>query len=379
MTLVAGVAETAVGKLPGRTSLSLAAEAALAAIDDAGVSLADVDGIVTAAPMVGAAPRHALAIADHLGICDRITLCATESLGGASTLAGFLRACRLVESGRQQAVLVVAADTQRTGRARGDSVAAIAALRHPDWEQPFGMSNVSAYALLARRYLDRYGLPDDALAALPVALRQHAAGHPGAVYRDPLTVEDVLASRVVASPLRLLECSPICDGGAAVVVRRASPGDVRTVELLGGGEGYRYDDVSYAGDLSATGASLSGARAYAEAGLGPSDVDVSLLYDSYSVTLALELEELGLCPPGTAPALAADGGLSVHGAVPANPHGGLLSHSHTGGAAGLHHLVEALRQLAGTAANQVPGARTALVHAEGGILSANCTVLLGAP
>ena len=373
MTLVAGVAETAVGKLPGRTSLSLAAEAALAALADGGVDLADVDGIVTAQPMVGGMPRHALATAEHLGICPQVTLCSTESLGGASTLAGFLRACRLVESGQQRAVLVVAADTQRTGRARDDSVAAIAALRHPGWEQPFGMSNVSAYALLARRYLDRHGLPDDALAALPVVLRGFATTHPGAVYRDPLTVADVVASRMVASPLRLLECSPICDGGAAVVVRRGSPGSPGAFELLGGAEGYRYDNVSYAEDLAATGAALSGARAYAEAGIAPSDVDVALLYDSYSVTLAIELEELGLCPPGTAAARAAAGEL-----LPTNTHGGLLSHAHTGAAAGMHHLVEALRQLSGTAANQVPDARTALVHAEGGILSANCTVVLGA-
>jgi acetyl-CoA acetyltransferase len=183
---------------------------------------------------------------------------------------------------------------------------------------------------------------------------------------------------MIASPLRLLECSPITDGGAAVVVHSAGGGAGPDLSMAGAAEGYRYDNVSFAGRLETTGASLSGRRAFAAAGLTPADVDVALLYDSYSITLALELEELGFCKPGGAPALAAEGGLRVDGLIPTNTHGGLLSHSHCGAAAGMHHLVEAIRQLRGEAANQVSGARTALVHAEGGILSANCTALLQA-
>jgi acetyl-CoA acetyltransferase len=376
MTFRTGIAETAVGKLYGRTSQSLAVEAGLAAIADAGLELADIDGIVTAAPLVGGAPRHALTLAETLGICEQVTYCDTLSLGGASMLTGFVRACRLVESGQLRAVLVLAADTQRTGRARGDSVAAIAAMRHPLWEQPFGMANVSAYALLAQRYLDRYGLDKDALAVLPAELRRHAATQPGAVYTAPLDAAEVTASRMIASPLHLLECSPISDGGAAVVVHSIGGGAGPELSMPGAAEGYRYDNVSFAGRLEATGASLSGGRAFAAAGLAPADVDVALLYDSYSITLAVELEELGLCEPGGAPALAAAGGLRVDGAIPTNTHGGLLSHSHCGAAAGMNHLVEAIRQLRGAAANQVDGARTALLHAEGGILSANCTALL---
>ena len=371
MSLRFGVGETAVGKLPGRTSVSLIVEASLAALADAGLGLDALDGIVTANPMVGGAPRFALTLAQTLGVCDQMTYLDTVGLGGASPLTGFVRACRLVDAGRARAVLVACGDAQRTGQARADSVASIAAMRHPLWEQPLGMSNVSAYALLARRYLSRHRLPDDALASLPVPLRQHAATHPGAHYREPIGVADVTASRMVADPLRLLECSPICDGAAAVVI--TTGGEAR---LAGSGEGYRYDDVSFAGALDETGAGLAGARAYDEAGLAPADVDVALLYDSYSITLAIELEELGLCRPGTAAAAAANGELAVGGRIPTNTHGGLLSHSHCGAAAGLHHLVEAIRQLRGTAANQVSSARIALLHAEGGILSANCTAIL---
>ena len=377
MPIRVGVAESRVGKLPDTTTISLATQVSLAALADAGIELADVDGVVTTQPLVGGGARQAATIAEYLGISAQAKHLDGPQLGGASLLTGFLRAYRLVESGALRAVIVVAADRPRTGQARSDSVAAIAAMRHPAWEQPFGMSNVSAYALLADHYLGRHGLDRDALAPLAVAMRRHATTHDGAVYRDPITAEDVIASRMIASPLRLLECSPINDGAAAVVIHSLGGRPERPAfRLLGGAEGHEYDNVSYAGRLERTGAAISGARAFDEAGIRPSDVDVALIYDSYTITLALELEQLGFCEPGTAGRLAAEGGLGVDGRIPTNTHGGLLSHSHCGGAAGSHHLVEAIRQLQGTAQNQVAGAEVALLHAEGGIVSCNCTVLL---
>lgn len=374
MTLAIGLAESAVGKLPGRLPLTLSSELALRAVAGAGLQPEDIDGVVAREPAVGGASRHALTVAQYLGIAENVTYLDTNNLGGAGLFAGFLRACQRVEAGLNRAVLLVDCDMVRTGRPRADSAASAAALRHPDWEQPFGMMNVSAYALLAQRYLDRHRLPADALAAIPVALRAHAVTHEGAVYREPLTKADVVASRMVASPLRLLECSPVTDGGIAVVVHKLHGHAQQRIRLLGGSEGYVWDDVSFAGDMTRTGAALSGARAFAQAGLAPRDVDVALLYDSYSIALALELEALGFCAPGTAPAFVADGGIAVGGRIPANTHGGLLSHAHCAGA---FHLAEALRQLNGSAQNQVPGAQCALVHGEGGILSANCTLLLG--
>jgi acetyl-CoA acetyltransferase len=374
-----GVGDTAVGKLPGRTPISLAVEAAAAAVRDAGLDMGQIDGVVTTQPMVGSMSRQALTLAEALGICHQITYCDTVRLGGASALVGFARACRLVAAGRQSAILVVSADTPRTGQLRKASVAQLAELRHPAWEQPFGMSNVSAYALVAQHYLDRYQLGPDALAVIPVELRRHAETHPGAVYRDPLTIDQVTASRMVASPFHLLECSPVSDGAAAAVIFRPDFGsDHPFISLLGSAEGYRYDNISFAGDLGSTGAALSSARALGEASVAVSDVDVALLYDPYSVTLAIELEEIGFCAPGQAPDFVAAGGIRVDGQIPANTHGGLLSHSHCGSAAGIHHIVEAIRQLHGTASNQVASAEIALLHAEGGILSANCTVLLAA-
>jgi acetyl-CoA acetyltransferase len=375
---ILGIADTDVGRLPGVTTLDLTARAAAAAVADAGIELAALDGLITTVPLVGAFPRHAAAVAEYLGIAEQLRHCGSVSLGGASSLAGLLEAVRLVRTGTCRSVLVLAADTPRSGQERSASVSAFAGMRHPTWEQPFGMLNVSAYALLAQAYLHRYSLGPDALAGIPVAMREHAAKNPDATYREPLTAADVTRSRMVSSPLHLLECSPVSDGGGALVVgrTRAAGSGGTEVGLLGGSQGYVYDSVAYAGDLSRTGCRLSSRRALDDAGTDLAAVDVALLYDSYSITLALELEEVGICPPGSAPAFIASGGASLTGRLPVNTHGGLLSHAHCGGAAGIHHITEAVRQLSGRATNQVTNARLALLHAEGGILSANCTALL---
>ena len=205
-----------------------------------------------------------------------------------------------------------------------------------------------------------------------MALRAMAEANPSAVYRDPLTREEVLASPCVASPLRLLECSPISDGGGALVV--ASEGTDPALQAWG--MGFRYDRVSFAESMPATGCGIAAERALRGADVALADVDVALLYDSYSVTLMIELEEIGFCGPGESPAFIASGETGLGGTAPVNTHEGLLSHSHCGSAAGIHHLTEAVRQLRGQGSAQVDGAEVALVHAEGGILSANCTAVL---
>lgn len=377
---ITGVADTPLGKLPGHSTLDLAVMAADAAVADAGLGWDAVDGLLTTPPLVGAFPRHAAVLAETLGISAQLRHAGTVSMGGASSLHALLTATELVRTRRCRAVLFAAADTPRTGQRRADSVGAFAAMRHPVWEQPYGLSNVSAYALLAQAYLWRHHLPDDALTSLPVPLRAHAQTNPSAVYRNRLSRDDVRFSRMVSSPLRLLECSPVCDGGAAFVVTDTATArpDMPDVALVAHGQAATFDSVSFGGDLSATGAELSAHRALQAWGHRPQDADVALLYDSYSITLAVLLEALGLCPPGAAAAFAGDGGLGLDGPLPVNPHGGLLSHAHCGGAAGVHHITEAVRQLRGTAANQVHDARTALLHAEGGILSTHATAVLQA-
>lgn len=375
--IVAGIADTEVGKLADSTTLDLSMRAAHDALSDAGMEWGHVDGLLTTEPLVGAFPRHSAALAEFLGISSQLAHTSTVHMSGASSLLALIRAFELVGNGVCRAVLHVAADTPRTGQDRDRSVNAFAAMRHPSWEQPYGLMNVGAYALTAQAYLGRYGLPQDALAVMPVQMRRNAESNPAAIYRTPIEVADVHASRMVSSPLRLLECSPVSDGGGAFVVTRPSETTTESrVTLTGSGEATTYDSVSYAGDLSSSGVHASFQRASQTSGRTFEDADVALLYDSYSIALARELEEIGFCPPGAATAFVAEGGIDMGSDTPVNPHGGLLSHSHCGGAAGVHHVTEAVRQLTGRSAHQVPNARTALLHAEGGILSIHATAFL---
>lgn len=375
---VTGYAESPVGRLEGTSTDDLASAMVIEATRSAGLGLGQLDGLVVCSPLVGGRPRQSLALAESLGTAASLRYFDTVSLSGASALAGVLDAFALVESGTCSAVAVVAADTPRTGQRRSESVSAFAAMRHPSWEQPLGMMNVSAYALLASSYLSRHKLSPDALCVLPVLMRQHAHRTPGAAYRNPLTADDVARSRVVSSPLRLLECAPVSDGAGAVVVTGGRLGRAGACEvaLRSGARAAHYDNVSFAGDMTTTGCVAAGRAALDDSGVALDSIDVALLYDSYSITLAIELEELGFCPPGTAARWVAEGGGGMSSPAPVNPHGGLLSHAHCGGAAGMHHVVEAIKQLSGRADNQVRGARRALLHAEGGILSAHCTAVL---
>ena len=199
--------------------------------------------------------------------------------------------------------------------------------------------------------------------------------------RQPLTVEDVLASRMIADPLRLLDCSLVSDGGAAVVLARSEEaGDRphRPVYLLGAGEGHGHEHISQAEDLTSSHARQAGERAYAMAGLGPQDIDFIELYDCFTPVVLIELEDLGFCGRGEAGAFVAEGHTRLGGSLPMNTHGGLLSHSHPGNPGAMFALTEAVRQLRGEAGErQVADAEVALIHAQGGILSSHCTAILG--
>jgi acetyl-CoA acetyltransferase len=211
-------------------------------------------------------------------------------------------------------------------------------------------------------------------------MRDHAVRHPGAQMRKPITVADVLASRMIARPLHLLDCCLVSDGGAAVVVSApdaardtARPG----VALIGSGQGHTHEHLSQAPSLTDFGCHDAAARALGEAGVRPSDIRVAEIYDSFTITLLIELESMGFFGRGEAgPAIAA-GALALGGRLPTNTHGGLLSFGHSGAAGGLTHVVEAVRQLREEAgARQVPGAKVAFVHGDGGILSAHCSLVL---
>jgi acetyl-CoA acetyltransferase len=380
LAALVGAGETAMGKLPGRSSLQLHADAARAAVADAGLRLTDIDGIITVGSRAEPYLMHSVAVAEALGIRPR--LAASMELGGAVHAAGVLHAARAVAAGQARYVLVVAADNANTGMAEGltETLARSGPL-HPSFEYTAAPTVPALFALAAQRHMAEYGTRPEHLAAAAVAMRQHAMRHPGAHMRKPLTLAEAMVARPVALPLRLFDCAPVSDGGGAVVVGPAESAGShphRAAYILGGGEYHGYHHLSLAESLNTTGASESGRQALARAGLTVADIHLALLYDCFTITLILMLEDLGFCPKGEGGPFVASGAISPGGRLPVNTHGGLLSHGHPGRPGGINHLVEAVRQLQGMAGErQVPGCQTALVHLMGGVLATHATLVLG--
>jgi acetyl-CoA acetyltransferase len=277
-------------------------------------------------------------------------------------------------------VVVAMADAMRSGLTRDQAMQVQASTGHPEFEQPYGPTVPAYYALIAQAHMAEFGTAPEQFAGIAVACRAHAARNPAAQMRDPITVEDVLASRLIADPLHLLDCSLVSDGGSAVVLcsaERAADLPNAPVYLLGAGEGHVHEHISAARSLTTSAAKQAGERAYAMAGLGPADMDFAQLYDCFTPTVLVELEDLGFCAKGEGGALVDSGALAPGGALPVNTHGGLLSHSHPGNPGSMFALTESVWQLRHDAGErQVPGARHGLVHAQGGIMSSHTALIL---
>ncbi len=376
---IVGAYDTAVGVVPGRTPMELCAEAVLGALDDAGLERTAVDGLVTCNAMAQPLLYHAEATAEYLDLRPRY--CLAAGAGGGTTFSVIHHAASAIVTGMADTVVVAMADSLRSGLTREQALAVQSSTGHPEFEQPYGPTVPAYYALLARAHMARYGTTAEDFAAVAVSGRAHAARHPAAQMRDPITVEDVLGSRMIADPLHLLDCSLVSDGGAAVVLtsaERARDLPQAPVFLLGAGEGHRYEHISQAEDLTGSAAREAGEQAYAMSGLGPADIDIAQLYDCFTPTVLIELEDLGFCAPGEAGAFLRSGATLPGGSLPVNTHGGLLSHCHPGNPGSMFALTESVLQLRHAAGErQVAGAETVLAHAQGGIMSSHTTLILG--
>ena len=375
---ITGVADTAMGELPGSTAMGLHAEATTAALKDAGLTAADIDGVLCGYSMTMPHLMLSSVFCEYYRL--RPSFNTAIQAGGATACIMLANAVALVESGACRHVLCVTGDNRLTGMTRDGAVAALASVGHPEFEQPYGMSVPAAYALVAQAYLHEYGIGRDELSAISVAARAHAALHPKAYKRDPLSLAEVANSRVIASPLRLLDCCLISDGGAAVIVSAADAArDTRKpVRVLGSGQGHTHEHIMAAPSLTDFGCKTSSAMAFAQAGVTAAEIDVAEIYDSFTITLLTELESIGFLEKGEAGKAALAGDISLGGRLPVNTHGGLMSYGHSGAAGGAFHIVEAAHQLRGEAdARQVAGAGLAFVHGDGGILSAHCSLVLG--
>jgi acetyl-CoA acetyltransferase len=376
MGWISGVGLTSFGRQPGPSALDWQVRAARTALADAGLTHRDVDGVLVGYATTLGHLMPANLLAERIGIRPRIAF--GTSVGGATGLAMLNQAEALVTGGEAARVLVVAGEDRASGQSTDTSMRTLAQVGHPAYEVPLGANVPAYYALLASAYLHRHGLAPAALAPLAVQMRAHAAAHAGAQFRVPISVADVESSKLVAAPLRLLDCCPVSDGGAAFVVL-AEPSSSRDVRVAGMGQAHLHQHVTEA-DLEDLGARRSAQEALRRAGVTLDDIDLAGIYDSFTVTLAMLLEEIGLAAPGKAGAMAAAGEFDRTGRIPLNTHGGLLSYGHAGVAGGMAHLVEMVMQLRGEAGErQVPRqVRRALVHADGGVMSAHVTVVLEA-
>lgn len=369
-----GVGHTPFGRHEGRGAVDLMANAARQALEDAQLQRRDIDGLLCGYATTLPHLMLSTLFAERFGIHPAYGH--AVQLGGATGAAMLMLAGELVRSGRCRHVLVVAGENRLTGQNRDDAMTTLAQVGDADYEIPYGASVPAYYALLASRYMHECGLSSADLAAFPVLMRSNATRHPGAHLREPISVADVLASKPIASPLRLLDCCPISDGGAALVVSRR-PGGGTPIVLSGAGQAHRHQHLTAMTDVRESGAAESARRALDDARVSLSDVDYLGIYDSFSITLTMLLEEIGFAPRGQAASKVRDGTFSPGGDLPLNTHGGLLSFGHCGVAGGMAHIVEAVTQLRGSAgARQVRQPAVAFVHADGGVLSSHVSLVL---
>ena len=368
---VVGVAESDLGEVgPGFTPLDLIGQAATRALDDAGLGKADVDGLFSAS-----AYHHmpTLSVGEYLGIKPRYS--DATSMGGSSFVSHFFHAAAAIDAGLCEVALIAYGSTQRSGGGR-----LVSGAEPAPYEAPYNPRYpVSMYALAASRHMHEYGTTREQLAEVAVAARQWAKLNPKAFMRDDLTVDDVLASRMVSSPLSVRDCCLVTDGGGAAVVtsaERARHLGKPPIYLLGAGEAHWHRHISRMPNLTVTAAAESGPRAYEMAGVGPRDIDVAMLYDAFTINTVLFLEDLGFCEKGEGGAFVSGGTISPGGHLAVNTNGGGLSYNHPG-MYGLLLIVEAVRQLRAECDDrQIQNANVALIHGNGGVLSSQVTAIL---
>jgi acetyl-CoA acetyltransferase len=314
------------------------------------------------------------ALCEYLRLKPRYQDC--TMMGGSSFMTHVAHAQAAIEAGLCEVAVIAYGSTQRSAGRKNT-----APREYNPYETPYRpVTPAGAYALAASRHMHQYGTTREQLAQIAVAARQWALLNPAAWEKTPLTIEQVLGSRMVSSPLTVRDCCLVTDGGGALVMTSAARAKTLPkppAYVLGTGETISHQNISSMPDLTVTGAASSGAQAYAMAGLKPQDIDVVEVYDAFTITTLLFLEDLGFCPKGEGGRFVADGAITPGGRLPVNTNGGGLSYCHPG-MYGLFVLMESVRQLRGECgARQVQDCETAIAHGNGGVLSSQSTVVLG--
>jgi acetyl-CoA acetyltransferase len=378
--VIAGAGQTTVGKLPDLNPVQIQALACLNALDDCGMTARDVDGFFNLDPYVEPHSMFSSTVAEYLGI--EASYLATIDVGGTVTVMAMLdQAARAIENGHCSVALCVFGENMATGHSAASHGLHLQNLAGGEqWEAPFGSQGmVIPYALVAQRYLDEYDASTDDLGAVAVTTRYHASLNPEARLRTPISLADHDASRMISTPLRMLDCSIPSDGGGAVVLTtsdRVPAGRARKVRIRAMAMRSTHNGAAQLPEIEKLGMRAAGLAAYERAAMGPQDIGFAQLHDAFTISVLVTLEALGFCPAGGAGRAYADGVTRLSGALPVNTHGGLLSQGHVGG---MLHVVEAVRQLRGEAGDrQVDGARVGVVSGNGGVFSVCGSMILEA-
>ncbi|MEM9682149.1 MAG: acetyl-CoA acetyltransferase [Pseudomonadota bacterium] len=380
--VIIGVGDVALEKgrvVGGGSPLQVQARAAKMAVDDAGISIGDIDGLAVAGlwGVPGPGQLATITLGEYLGIRPRYA--DGTNIGGAAFESHVEHAAIAIERGFCDTVLVAYASTQKSDRSR--QLGGRPSVLTMQFENVWGVPQpVGGYAMAAKRHMHEFGTTSEQLAEIAVATRKWAQLNPAATMRDPMTIDDVLNSMPISDPLRLNDCCLVTDGGGAVIVTtedNARALGKPAVHVRGFGESHTHWHIGAMPDLARlTAAEASGKTAMEMAGVRHDDIDVVEVYDSFTITVLLTLEALGFCERGEGGAFVSNQRTAPGGAFPLNTNGGGLSYAHPG-MYGIFLLIEAVRQLRGEGGDrQVDGAKTALVHGTGGTLSSGATVIL---
>ena len=368
---IVGAAETTeLGKIPDLSQIQLHADAALNTLADAGLQAKDIDGVATA----GESP---IAIAHYLGIAPRWV--DGSSVGGCSFMLHVRHAAAAIEAGYADTILITHGESGRSGVGRGGGGGGRASLP-AQFEGPYGgMGPTTMFTIGVLRYMKQYGMTHEQLATVAVVQREWAGMNPRASFRDPITVEDVMNSRMIAYPFHLFECCLVTDGGGALIMtkaERAKDFPNKPVYILGSGESVESPMVSQMKDLTSSQAfRIAGGEAFRSAGIGHSDVDHLMVYDAFAHLPIWGLEDLGFCERGEAAGFIEDGNTRPGGQLPLNTNGGGLSYMHSG-MYGMYALQESVRQMRGTAPAQVADAEISVCLGVGGMFAASGCIVM---
>ncbi len=369
--VIAGAGSTKFGSLPGRSTFSLNVEACRNALSDAGIDKAAVDALFVKYPTSQFESMYGQKLAERLGIVPKVGGVWDQAGASPASLVGF--AAMSIDAGLCEVALVTFADNPKSGTR--------SAYSHPHGPYArYGWMGVPAgYAMIARRHMYEYGTTSEQLGAIAVACRAHGAANPAAQLKKPITIADHQSSKWIVEPLHRDDCCLVSDGGAAVVVmsreRAKRERIAQPVSILGFGQGQTSWDVAQRPTLTETAASVSALTAFKMAGIRPSQVDVAQIYDCFTITVLMTLEDYGFCPKGQGGRFVQDpSALMVGGELPINTSGGLLSET---GMPGMQLILEGVRQIRGTSTSQVPGASTCVVSNQGGVMHTHSTLILG--